>query len=378
SAVLAKRLKENGVTGTGLPTYGTAVLVNILNSLGSYPTRNWQSSSFDGTETASGEYMTEKYLKGQHYCHRCTIGCGRVVERQGEKIGGPEYETIWAFSAGMGVKDFDSVVEANYLCNEMGLDTISTGCTIAAAMELYQKGYIKKDELGNNIAPEFGNPKSASEWIKKIGRPDSELAKNMAKGSYELCKHYGHPEISMSVKKLEMPAYDARGVQGIGLNYATTNRGGCHVRGYTISPEVLGVPALVDRTTTEGKALLVKTTQDFTAIIDSLGLCLFTSFELKLKDYTDIFNAITDSNLKEEELLEIGERIYNLERLFNQKAGMNPSEDKLPKRLLEEAIDNRESKGMVNKLDIMLPEYYKVRGWEKAFPTQATLKRLGL
>ena len=182
----------------------------------------------------------------------------------------------------------------------------------------------------------------------------------------------------MSVKKLDMPAYDARAVQGIGITYATSNRGGCHVRGYTIAPEVAGLPEKIDMSTIENKHVWVKTFQDLTAVIDSSGMCLFTSFACGADIYADLLNAATGTNFDVTSVLEAGERIYNLERLFNQKAGMKPEEDTLPDRLLKEPIPAGPQKGAVSRLPEMLPEYYKIRGWENAFPTQDTLKRLQL
>ena len=211
-----------------------------------------------------------------------------------------------------------------------------------------------------------------------MGEAKLPLAKLMADGSYRLCEHYGHPEISMSVKKQEMPAYDARGIQGIGITYATSNRGGCHVRGYMISPEVLGLPEQLARTTIEGKAVWAKIFQDLTAVIDSMGMCLFSSFALGAPEYAALLNAATGTNYTGDELIEVGERIYNIERLFNKAAGMKPEDDRLPKRLIEEPIVNGPSKGMVSQIQITLPQYYEARGWENAFPTQETLERLGL
>ena len=182
----------------------------------------------------------------------------------------------------------------------------------------------------------------------------------------------------MSVKKQEMPAYDARGIQGIGITYATSNRGGCHVRGYLISPEILGLPEQLDRTTTEGKAVWAKIFQDLTAVIDSMGMCLFSSFALGAPEYAELLNAATGTNYTGDELIEVGERIYNIERLFNKAAGMKPEDDKLPKRLIEEPISSGPSKGMTSQINVTLPQYYEARGWENAFPTQATLERLGL
>ncbi len=374
----AKKIKANPISGEGLPTYGTAVLVNILNSIAGLPTKNWNLSEFDRAEDISGEELAEKHLKKRSFCHNCTIGCGRVVEVDGKIVGGPEYETIWGFGASSDVSNLEFINKANYLCNEMGLDTISTSSTIAAAMELYDKGIIT-DEMCNGTPLKFGNNEAITQWVENIGRGNCELAKILAKGSYEACEHFGVPEYSMTAKKLEMPAYDARAIQGIGLNYATSNRGGCHVRGYTIASEVLAPPeAIVDRTTVEGKAELVKVYQDLTAAIDSLGMCLFTSFALGADDYAGILSFLFERNVTAEEVLTIGERIYSLERYFNQLTGMEENGDTLPKRVLTEKITHKASEGMVSRLPEMLPEYYEVRGWEKGFPTKETLTRLGI
>ena len=374
----AKKLKEHGVTGEGLPTYGTAILVNIINSVGSYPYKNFQFGEDPDADMTSGETLiAQDNWKGNTYCHRCTIGCGRGVTRNGGKIGGPEYETIWGFAADCGVNDIQAVIEANHQCNEMGVDTISMACTIAAAMELYQRGYIKEADC-DGVPLAWGNSEAVYKWVVKVGRNDGELATLMAQGSYRLCEHYGVPEYSMSVKKLDLPAYDPRGIQGIGLNYATSNRGGCHVNGYTISPEILGVPIEADRKVTEGKAELVKIFQDLTAVIDSAGLCLFTSFALGAPEYAALLSAAMGVELTAEAAMETGERIYNLERVFNKKAGMKAEDDTLPKRFFDEPLETEASKGMVSKLDVMLPEYYELRGWKDGFPTKETLERLGI
>lgn len=370
-------LREHGVTGTGLPTYGTAVLVNIINNVGSLPTKNWQGSYDEQADMISGETMTEKHLVRKGYCSRCPIGCGRVVKRGDKDIGGPEYEVLWAYGSNCGTGDIEAIYEANYWCNELGMDAISVPCTIAAAMELYQRGYITAEQC-EGVPLEWGSTEAIVQWTKRMGTGETELGRLMAQGSYRLCEHFGHPEYSMTVKKQEMPAYDARGIQGIGLNYATSNRGGCHVRGYTISPEVLGAPELIDREATEGKAAWVKTFQDLTAVIDSCGMCLFTSFALGAPEYAAIINAATGTSYDVAEILEVGERIYNIERLFNRDAGMKPEDDKLPKRLTNEPIVDGPSKGSVSRVDITLPQYYEARGWENAFPKPETLERLGL
>jgi len=375
--VAREKIKNCPVTSEGLPSYGTAVLVNIVNECGIYPTNNFQKSYFETAEKVSGEALAEEYLVKNTACYGCSIACGRRSKIDGVEAEGPEYETLWAYSADCGVDDLAAVIRANNLCNEYGLDTISAGATIACAMELYEKGLIKPEEI-DGPALKFGSSEAIVEWTRKMGACEGFGAK-LARGSYRLAEEYGVAELSMSVKKLEMPAYDPRGVQGHGLEYATSNRGGCHVRGYMISPEILGLPEKLDRFSLEGKAVWVKVFQDLTAVIDSLGLCLFTSFALCADDYKDLFNAIVGEDWTTEELFEAGERIWNLERSFNLEAGVKPEEDKLPKRLLTEPIPDGPSKGHVHQLGQLLPQYYKERGWsEKGIPTKTKLSELGI
>ncbi len=374
---LLKRVKENPVTGQGLPQLGTPVLVKVINAHGILPTKNFQYAYFENAEKISGEALAERFLKGKDVCYRCPIGCGRYCEVDGIKGGGPEYETIWAFGADCGVDDLAAIIKANKLCNEYGLDTISAGTTIACAMELYEKGYIKDDEL-DGPPLRFGSAEAIVAWTEKMGKAEGFGAK-LAQGSYRLAESYGVPELSMSVKRQELAGYDPRGVQGHGLAYATSNRGGCHVRGYMIAPEILGSPEKLDPFSLEGKPTWVKLFQDLTAAIDALGICLFTSFILTAEDYTQLFNLAVGENWTPQELFLVGERIWNLERIFNLKAGIRPEEDTLPKRLLEEPIPNGPAKGHVHRLSELLPQYYKVREWsEQGIPTLEKLTALGL
>lgn len=377
-SVCMKKIKENGVTGQGLPAYGTAVLVNIINENGVFPTNNFQYGTFDKAEEISGETLAEKYLTKKDPCFRCPIACGRYCEVDGIEGGGPEYETIWAFGSDCGVSNLGDIIKANYWCNEIGIDTISAGATIAAAMELYDKGYIKKEELDGGPELTWGNDEAIIEWTKKMADTDG-LGAKMAQGSYRLCKMYGVPELSMTVKKQELPAYDPRGIQGHGVQYATSNRGGCHVRGYMISPEILGLPEKLDRLSLEGKPTWAKIFQDFTAAIDSSGLCLFTSFAMGADDYAGLVNAVCGTDITGDDFIQAGERIWNLEKLYNLEAGIDPSEDTLPKRLLNDPIPDGPSKGWVHKLDELLPLYYEARGWDaNGIPTPERLKELGL
>ena len=374
-----KMLKEDGVTGEGLPSLGTKVLDNIINSNGLYPSKNFQEGTFADVEEVSGEALVEKgYLQTNKGCYGCPIRCGRDVKLpNGQQGEGPEYETGWAYGSDCGVSDLNAITEANFLCNELGLDTITAGTTIACAMELYEKGYIDKDELENGPELKFGSSESIVYYTKQMAYREG-LGDELAEGSYRLAEAKGHPELSMSVKKQELPAYDPRGVQGQGLNYVTSNRGGCHVRGYMISPEVLGVPEKLDPQELKGKPEWVITFQDLTAVIDSIGMCLFTSFALGLDDYREIVNAGTKFDYTSDSLLKAGERIYNLERQFNLEAGITPEEDKLPERF-EEPLPAGPQEGKSSKYQDLLPDYYKARGWQKdGFISEDKLVDMGI
>jgi len=379
-----KKIKANAVTSQSLPKYGTAVLVNIINKAGIFPTRNFRTGVFPEAEKISGETMAEKYMdwkkQKEEICWGCPMGCARytrVAGRFSGEGGGPEYETIWALGADTGTSDFSAIAKANYLCNELGLDTISMGATIAAFLELVEKGKIPAEKL-RGLKAEWGNPEVIVELTWRTAYR-SGIGNDLAEGAYRLAEKYGAPEVAMTVRRQELPAYDPRGAQGHGLGYATSNRGGCHLRAYMISPEVLGVPKLVDRFETKGKGKLVKEFQDVFAVVDSLVVCKFTTFALWTEDYVALLNAVTGFDYSEKELAKVGERIYNAERAFNVLSfGDGKDYDTLPKRLLEEPMPEGPAKGYVVKLNEMLPEYYKARGWVDGRPTRKKLEELGL
>jgi aldehyde:ferredoxin oxidoreductase len=358
------KIHESGVTNEGLPALGTAVLVNIVNEHGNLPARNFQKSIFSKAEQVSGEKLVDELLVKNKACASCPIGCGRVslvAEGDYECFGeGPEYETIWAFGPDCEVDDLEAITKANSICNELGLDTITMGTTIACAMELSEKGIIDKDEIGLDLS--FGNAKAMVDAVKLTGNKEG-FGELLAEGSYRLAEKYGATDYSMSSKKQEYPAYDPRGSQGMGLEYATSNRGGCHVRGYMTSPEILGIPEALDPFAVEGKAEWTKIFQDLTAVVDSSGVCLFTTFALGGDDICKFLEAVTGAGYTEAEMMKAGERIWNLERLFNMKAGISPDEDKIAKRLLEVPVSEGPTEGNVVDLDTMLKEYYEVRDW---------------
>ncbi|ADD09346.1 aldehyde ferredoxin oxidoreductase family protein [Candidatus Aciduliprofundum boonei] len=374
------KLKNDPVAGSGLPKYGTAVLVNIINQNGLYPTRNFRTGVFEYAEEQSGEAMAAKYLKRNKPCYACPIGCGRVnvISSVGETEG-PEYESLWALGAHLGINDLGSIIEANHICDEMGLDTISTGGTLATAMELYDKGILKQEDLGDAPPFRFGNTEVIHYYIEKIAKREGFGAK-LAEGGYRLAESYGYTDAFMGVKKQELPAYDPRGAEGHGLGYATDNRGGDHIKAYMISPEILGYPVKMDpHDISDEKVKMLILFQNLTALIDAAGLCIFTTFGLGADDYRDMLNAALGWDLSTEDYLKIGERIWNAERLFNLKAGLTTEEDTLPKRLTEEPMPEGPNKGHVVHLKEMLPRYYALRGWNaRGEITKEKIKELDL
>ena len=372
------KLKAHPVTGAGLAAFGTNVLVNILNEHGGLPVKNFsEAATFPKAEKISGEYQAEHNLVRNKGCFGCSIGCGRVTKNKGKYKGigeGPEYEATWGYGSDLDVDDFEAICKANFLCNELGMDPITLSGTIACATEMLEKGLIPRDKS----VMSWGDADTMVELTRMTAYREG-FGDELAEGSYRLAESYGHPEFSMTVKKQELPAYDPRGQQGIGLNYATSNRGGCHVRGYMTAPEVLGIPIKADPDATEGKPELLKIFQDLTAVVDSAGLCLFITFGIGLPEIAEQYRTATGVDISDEDLLKAGDRIWTLEKLFNMKAGFTKADDTLPSRLLNEPMKGGAHKGNVVQLDTMLPVYYNIRGWdENGAPTDAKLAELGL
>jgi len=391
-----KVLADNAVTGEGLPTYGTQVLMNVINEMGALPTRNMSEVQFDQATKISGEAMHEPRpgdgrpnLVTNGACFGCTIACGRISTidkghfsikdkpQYGHASGGLEYEAAWALGADTETSDLDALTYVNFICNEDALDPITFGSTVAAAMELYSIGALTQEDTGG-LDLSFGSAETLVK-LAELTAVGEGFGKVLGLGSKRLCEKYGHPELSMTVKGQEFPAYDPRGIQGMGLAYATSNRGACHLRGYTVASEVLGIPEKTDPLVTEGKAALVKAFQDATAAVDSAGICVFTTFAWTLEDIAPQIDAACEGDWSVDKLLEMGERIWNMERDYNMKAGIDGAEDTLPERLLKDAAKAGPAKGRVNDLGKMLPEYYQLRGWTAdGVPRPETLQRLGL
>ncbi|MCY4275515.1 MAG: aldehyde ferredoxin oxidoreductase family protein [Gammaproteobacteria bacterium] len=358
----------------GLMRYGTHAMLDNMQEFGGLPTRNFQDVTFEGANSINHESVTTKNRNGHTNlirnaaCFGCTIGCGRIAhidpnhfsvkDRPEYHIasGGLEYETAFAFGPVVGVEDLDALTFAGFMMNEHGMDPISFGVTLAAAMELYELGAITKEQT-DEIDLSFGSAEALVVMSEKTGKYQG-FGKDLGLGSKLLCEKYGHPELAMVAKGQEFAGYDGRSMQGMGLGYATSNRGACHLKHDTFE-EDYQTPG------TEGKAEACARTQDFVAMVDSTGLCLFTTGTWGYEDFAIMVDADLPGEWSVERLRQTGERIWNLEKLFNLKAGLTKSDDTLPPRILAEPVPAGFNKGGVCELDVMLPEYYKIRGWNE-------------
>ncbi len=376
-------IAEHPVTKNSLKEFGTAVLVHLINEYGGLPTRNFQEGYFPDAASISGETIKETIFEKSVGCANCFVACGRATRTSHHSGEGPEYETVWALGPMCGVRDLETIAEANYRCNELGMDTITAGSTIACAMELWERGAFDSAmqaqimaDLGTDLS--FGNGQAMRRCVELMGRREG-IGALLAEGSARLAARFGFPDLSMSVKGLEIPAYDPRAFRAMGLAFATSSRGGCHLRAYMIGPEALATPGSVDRFSAAGKAELVKLYQDLSSVIDSMGACIFTSFALNPDHYARLLETVTGVERTTGEMLAAGERIWNLERLFNLREGFTRADDTLPLRILQEGLPGGHSKAQPVDLEPMLAAYYRVREWdEEGRPTPALLDRLGL
>lgn len=352
-------------------TYGTWRIIQAMKNMGMLPTRNYQAGFLEGIPEIAD--IRKEILVKATSCFACPIGCRRQTritdpefEGEGE---GPEHESYSQLGPCCGVTDLAAVTKAGYLCNELGIDTISAGVTIACAMELYEKGYLPQKDIPFPIR--FGDKYAVVKLVQMIVKREG-IGDLLAEGSYRLAEHYGHPEISMTVKKQEMPALHPQGYQGIALAYATGNRGACHTKS--------GL-RFEKRFEVAGQAALTKADQDFIAVVDSSGLCwtIFGGLLMLEDELLAELELATGVGYTKESMMLAGERTFNLERLFNLKAGVTANDDTLPRRMLEEPALKGENEGQVARLGEMLPEYYKLRGWdENGVPTSDKLAQLGL
>lgn len=368
---------------------GTAATIDMTQAFGGLPTRNFQQGQFEEYEKLNGTTIRDERLVANKACFACTIACGRVCSlgdasgkfmvnmhpRNWKTAGeGPEYETAWALGADTGIGDLDAVLKANWLCNDLGLDPISMGSTLASAMELYQTGVVTDDMV--ELPLEFGSEEALIRMTEATAYREG-FGDELAEGAKRMSEKFKHPEVFMGTKGQEFPAYDPRGFQGMGVAYATCNRGGCHLRAWTPGPETSGA---MDPHTPDGKGEWVAQEQDRTTAHDNTGVCLFVGGAgAPLDQFVPCAAAATGVPFTYDDLVKIGERTWNLERLWNLKAGLTKADDSLPKRLLKEAHSDGPSAGVTVQLDVMLPIYYKERGWdEEGVPGNDKLAELGL
>ncbi|MFP3178687.1 MAG: aldehyde ferredoxin oxidoreductase family protein [Thermocladium sp.] len=379
---LVKRVMAHP-TYQALHTYGTNVLMNIIQSMGALPAYNFTGRASDVTQV-SGEYIKTKYVVEVHGCYNCPIACTQIpmvksgpFKVPGEKIK-YEYENTWALGPNIGELDPEAVIKLQKAANELGMDTISLGNTLATATELARKGLLKLDV-------DWGDPATFIDLAYKIAHRDG-IGDELAEGDYRLAMKYHDPEAFVGSRGQGVPAYDPRGLKGFALAYYTSNRGGDHLEAYTPTWEVFGVPEKVDplddsQSGIEKQARIVKWNQDLFAVVDSSVFCKFENLMPNINTEGDIaalYNSAFGWDLSGEDILEIGERIFNVERLFHVKEG-KWVKDELPNRMRQPIPEGPAKGHSASKMfDEGIKVYYKLRGWSDGKPTLDTLKRLGL
>ena len=393
-------IQESDVTAPnegGLSMFGTNVLMNVTEEMDGLPTKNGRYSSTRSmsdsegvdidAELVSGEHVRENILVDEPTCHSCPVACKKEVEVQamhkGEEMNvrmeSFEYESAWALGPNSGHTDLDDSVLMVDRCNDLGIDTIDAGNTMAMAMEMTEQGKFD-DVEGDGL--DWGDSSEMVDLLDRIAHRETEFADHLAGGPAHLEAEFDAEENSLAVKGQTMAAYDPRCMKGMAIGYATSNRGACHLRGYTPAAEILGIPEQVDPHEPEGKGELCATFQDMHAISDSFDICKFNAFAEGIEEYVLQYNGMTGRSVSEEELLEAGERIYNLERYYNNLAGFDGADDALPGRFVEgheDAIPAQGgSEGQLAELDQLKAEYYEVRGWVDGVVPDEKLDDLGI
>jgi aldehyde:ferredoxin oxidoreductase len=377
-----------------LETFGTNVVIDLVNVRGGFPTRNWQTSAFPEIEEINSQALSDKVLEKSLGCFACPLKCGRGSEiRRGKYKGargeGPEYESVGTLGGGCQVTDLEAITKAHYLCNDYGMDTISTGATIAFAMECYEKGILtNKDAEGLEL--KFGDADVVIESIHKIAKREG-IGNLLAEGTRRMAQKLdkGAEKFAMHVKGLELPAYDSRAVQITGLAYAVANRGGDHVTAYIQGPTFLDIPFLCipdsqikdPLVADPSEVHILVALENVMTALDTLGACKFMGFCVSSEEWVELVEHCLGHKFTYDDLVKIGERAYNLARVFNVREGVTRADDTLPPRLLEEPLTEGPAAGKVNEnLPAMLDKYYELRGWDKVTgkPTPEKLRELGL
>jgi len=385
-------IQESDVTAPnegGLSQFGTNVLMNITEEMDGLPSKNGRYSSTRSmresegadidAERVSGETVRENILVDEPTCHSCPVACKKEVEVQANHKGEEmnvrmesfEYESAWALGPNSGQTEMDETAVMIDRCNDLGMDTIDAGNTMAMAMEMTEEGVFNDlgdgDGQGPSAGVEWGDTEEMIELLDRIAHREDELADHLAGGLAHLESAFDAEDNSLAVKGQSMAAYDPRCMKGMAIGYATSNRGACHLRGYTPAAEILGIPEQVDPHEAEGKGELCATFQDLHAISDSFDICKFNAFAEGIEEYVLQYNGMTGRDVSEEDLMAAGERIYNLERYYNNLAGFDGEDDDLPGRFVEgheDAIPAQGgAEGELAELDQMKEEYYEVRGW---------------
>jgi aldehyde:ferredoxin oxidoreductase len=378
---LATIMDEKNVTAPrkgGLSVYGTNVLMNISNTMGALPAFNSQETSFgEWAEKISGEYVNEHLLVNNPTCHACPVACKKEVEVKEGRFAGlrmesVEYEPAWSIGANCGNDDAASVAKMIDQCNDYGMDAIEIGGVLAAYMEATAKGYA--GDVGDE-GLEWGDYVAMVEMGRKVAFREG-IGDVLADGIAPTAEHFRHPEIGMHVKGQGLPAYDPRGMKGMGIAYATSNRGACHLRAYTPASELGLISYKTDPLEWKGKGELTKLFQDLHAFSDSMDLCKFSAFAMGAEEYAAQYSAMVGVPFTQEDVLRTGERIYNLERHFNNLAGFGEGSDTLPARYTTEASKHQGSTGHVCELEQMLAEYNAARGWQNGVVPETKLKEL--
>jgi aldehyde:ferredoxin oxidoreductase len=372
--------------------YGTAGSVTLCNHLGNLPTRYYKEGTYENAENISGETLTKTMLKNPYACFMCPIACGRMIEVKtgsyaGIVGGGPEYETIVSFGSLCLNDNLESTAKVNELCNRFGIDTISAGNAVAFAMECCERGWITKQELDLK----WGDHRGIVDLVEKIGRREgfgNVLADGVVRAAKKIGK--GAEQLAVHVKGLEFPMHDPRSQKAMGLSFATSPRGAVHkpctayIEVFNRGIRDLGIdPKKFDRFSIQGKAELTKIMGDLYSVYNSLVLCMFAyppgNDFLEAHHVSDLFSAATGFHIDAKELLKAGERIWNLQRLFNVREGISRKDDTLPARMLKESQTKGSAKGQIVELEPMLDEYYKLRGWDNmGIPTKRKLEKLGI
>lgn len=389
--ILSQNKNTGPAKGGRLSLYGTANIIGDIHTAGGWPTRNFQTGVFEHASELKGETYADKLwvphnAPGTRPCYNCPVLCAHVaIVRDGKYAGtfdeGPEYENIWSFGPQCGVSNREAIARAEYLCDYYGLDSISVGNTVGFLMECYERGLIAGEDTGG-IDLRFGNADAMVAAVDLAGRGFGRLGELVPNGVRKAAQHIGKESDKFAIhsKGMELPAYCPRAAQGMGLNYAVGDRGACHLHAWTAGSEMMQPPS-ADPKATEGKAESVKQlTEEGNSVWDSTGVCRFHGWAVSPQDMFEMVNAATGFRYQNlSALTEIGERINNLTRAFNVRAGLSRRDDTLPYRLLKEPLPDGPCKGQVVKLEEMLTEYYKLCGWDAdGKPTKEKLTELGL